>query len=171
MNQAAELFEYGIHTEDSDIRAHVSGVDKTVYVFRTRNGVSAIEKNNPPLRNAGQPGVKGPTAEGWLVRLEWVDDLRRLIFHSWPLWDELSRATSTTDKGRLAVECVLDTMRKGRFPFWIDASEDDRENVQRKGTDILIFARKRVQVKCDYRAGETGNLFLQRAERNPLKRY
>ena len=57
--------------------------------------------------------------------------------------------------------------------FWLDAAEDERENVQIQGTDILVFSRKRVQVKCDYRCGDrplgTGNVFLQRAERNPLK--
>ncbi len=35
----ADLFEYGIHTEGSDVRAHVSVLNKTIYVFPTRNGV------------------------------------------------------------------------------------------------------------------------------------
>jgi hypothetical protein len=64
-------------------------------------------------------------------------------------------------------------MKRGRFPFWLDATEDERQNVQILGTDILVFARKKVQVKCDYKAGDkpegSGNLFLQRAERNPLR--
>lgn len=167
----AELFEYGIHTEQSDVRAHVSVVNRRIYVFQTRAGVSAIEKYRPPLRPAFQAGVSGKTAEGWLVRLGWINDLRILNFGSWGRWDDFSPDLTTTEKGRLAVMCVIDSMRAGRFPLWIDATEDDRENVQLKGTDILIFARKRVQVKCDYRAGETGNVFLQKAERNPLKRH
>jgi hypothetical protein len=169
MIEAGQLFEYGIHTENSDVRAHVSGTNKTVYVFPTANGVKAVEVHEPPLRSAGQPGVVGRTAEGWLVKPEWIDDMREVKFRSWAGWDEYLSTMSTTDKGKLAVRCVIDVMRLGRFPFWIDASEDDRENVQIKGTDILVFARKRVQVKCDWRAGDTGNLFLQRAERNPLR--
>jgi hypothetical protein len=74
----------------------------------------------------------------------------------------------------MAVLCVIAAMKRGRFPFWLDAAEDKRENVQIQGTDIVVFCRKKVQVKCDYAAGDkpngTGNLFLQRAERNPLRR-
>ena len=169
MISAGELFEYGIHTERSDVRAHVSGTNKCVYVFPTKNGVEAIKRHSPPLRSAGQPGVMGRTAEGWLVKPEWIDDMRVLRFHSWPDWECYSETMSTSEKGKLAVRCVVEAMRLGRFPFWLDASEDERENVQISGTDILVFCRKRVQVKCDWRAGTTGNLFLQRAERNPLR--
>lgn len=175
MTGAPELFEYGIQVENSDVRAHVSVVNKTVYVFPTANGIRAIERYDPPLRTATQPGVVGPTAEGWLVRCEWIDDLRRLRFFSWERWPQFAETLSTTGKGTLAVECVLATMQMGKFPFWIDATESDRENVQLGGTDILVFCRKKVQVKCDYRSGEkplgTGNLFLQRAERNPLGKH
>lgn len=167
-----ELFEYGIHTEKSDVRAHVSASDRTVYVFRTAEGLRAIEKNQPPLRNAGQDGVAGRTAEGWLVKLEWIDDLRRLRFHSWTQWIGFSgHGLTTSQKGKLAVGCVTQLMKLGRFPLWLDASESERTQVQIKGTDILLFARMKVQVKCDLRAGITGNLFLQRAERNPLRRF
>lgn len=169
------LFEYGIHTEASDVRAHVSVVNQTIYVFPTANGVRAIENHQPPLRPAYQDGVTGRTAEGWLTRIEWIADLRRLRFGSWGLWQELRESLPTTEKGRLAVQCVVDAMRLGRFPFWLDAQEDERENVQVKGTDIVVFCRKRIQVKCDYRCGDppagTGNVFLQRAERNPLRRF
>ena len=58
MNAPPDLFEYGIHTEDSDVRAHVSVVDKSVYVFPTSNGVRAIEQNKPPVRPAYQNGLR-----------------------------------------------------------------------------------------------------------------
>lgn len=166
-----ELFESGIQTEDSDIRAHVSPCNKHVYVFRTRNAIEAIEQYEPEVRPAFQDGVKGKTAEGWLVKLDWIRDLRRLNFVSWPKWGDFSKKLSTSQKGALAVECVTALMKIGRFPLWLDAWEDDREYVQLKGTDVLLFAKKRIQIKCDYSAGDTGNLFLQRAERNPLKRF
>ena len=167
-----ELFEYGIQTEASDIRAHVSIVNKTIYVFQTRNGIKSIEKFKPEIRPAYQPGVIGKTAEGWLVKVEWIDDLRRLKFDSWD-WNGYHDKMSTTNKGAWAVSCVLKSMRLGKFPFWVDTTESDRENVQMKGTDILVFCRKKVQVKCDAKCGDlplgTGNLFLQRSERNPFK--
>jgi hypothetical protein len=166
-----ELFEHGIHTEKSDIRAHVSASDKTVYVFRTVEGLRAIERYKPPLAPAKQDGVVGKTAVGWLVQPDWIEDLRRLRFQSWKQWSALHPRLSTSAKGRLAVACVVEIMRMGRFPLWIDASESDRENVQIEGTDIIVFARKKIQVKCDMSAGITGNLYLQKAERNPLKRF
>jgi hypothetical protein len=166
-----DLFEHGIHTENSDIRAHVSASDRAVYVFQTLEGVRAIERYHPPLKDAGQDGVIGRTAMGWLVRLQWIKDLRRLRFESWERWTVFATKLNTSEKGRLAVDCVIRLLALGRFPLWIDAAESDREEVQIKGTDILVFARKKIQVKCDMRIGVTGNLFLQKAERNPLRRF
>ena len=169
------LFEYGIHTEDSDIRAHVSPVNRTIYVFPTQNGVEAVFRRPREERYAGQAGVVGCTAVGWLVPVEEIADLRRLKFTTWEGWTQFRRELTTSRKGQLAVSCVCAAMQRGRFPFWVDATEDDRRNVQIVGTDILVFCRKKVQVKCDYEAGDkplgTGNLFFQRAERNPLKRF
>lgn len=169
-----ELFDYGIYTEASDIRAHVSVVNRSVYVFPTAQGIAAIERERPPLVSAYQEGVIGKTAEGWLVKVEWIADLRRLQFASWTGWEVMAPTHSTSDKGRAAVQCVIAAMRMGRFPFWLDATEDQREHVQIRGTDIVVFCRKKVQVKCDWRGGHqpqgTGNLFIQKAERNPLKR-
>ena len=167
-----DLFEHGIHTENSDIRAHVSAFNQTVYVFRTPEGIKAIERHKPPLVPAWQDGVDGPTAYGWLVKDIWIDGLRRLPCRRWSKWEEFAACRTTSDKGRLAVACVIDLLAIGYFPLWIsDAAESDRHDVQIKGTDIVVFARKKIQVKCDMPAGRTGNLFLQKAERNPLKRY
>jgi hypothetical protein len=170
----AELFEYGLHTEQSDIRAHVSVVNKTIYVFPTRNAVETVRRIQPPVRPAYQKGVVGRTAEGWLVRVADIPDLRKRQFLSWEGWTQFRQDLDTARKGQLAVLCVIACMKRGYFPIWFDASEDDRANVQILGTDILVFCRKKIQVKCDYHGGDkpagTGHLFLQRAERNPLKR-
>ena len=172
LNLNGELFPYGIFEEQSDIRAHVSVVNRTVYVFPTRNGIEAIRREKPPLRSAGQEGIEGATAEGWLVKLNTISDIRRVKFYSWDGWKEFNEKLSTGKKGKLAVRCVIEIMRRGRFPFWLNATEDQRENIQVSGTDLLVFCKKRIQVKCDYRAGDrpdgTGNLFLQKSERNPL---
>jgi len=168
--EAPPLFEHGIFEENSDIRAHVSPFEKRVYVFPTRNGIEAIKRHSPRLGKATQNGVNGVTAEGWLVRIEWVEDMRTLRFESYPKWSEFSEAMSTSQKGKFAVQCVVELMRRGRFPIWMDAEEDKRQDVQIKGTDILLFCKKRIQVKCDAPAGRTGNLFLQKSECNPLRR-
>lgn len=167
------LFEYGIQTEGSDIRAHVSVVNQTIYVFPTRNGIDAVVRAPREERYAGQRGVEGPTAVGWLVPVEEIVDLRRVKFSSWEGWTQLRGNLSTSRKGQLAVTCVIGAMKRGRFPFWLDATEDERQHVQLLGTDLLVFCKKKVQVKCDFYSGDkphgTGNLYFQRAERNPLK--
>ena len=170
----AELFESGIHTENSDIRAHVSVVGMSLYVFETRKGVLAMEEGQE--RTAGQPGVQVPTARGVVVPWEKIGGIRKLRFSSWPKWSNFHEQMTTSQKGRHAVDCVTDCMRIGRFPFWIAATEDEREHIQIKGTDIVVFCKKNVQVKCDWRCGAvedggSGNIFLQIAERNPLRRF
>lgn len=173
-----ELFKYGIQTENSDIRAHVTVATKSIYVFPTQNGVRAIEEHKATLRfcHAFQEGVSGPTAYGCCMPVEWIDDLRRLSFASWEGWAAFTPNLGTAQKGALAVQCVIAAMKLGHFPFWIKASEDERQEIQVKGTDIVVFCKQRIQVKCDAsggarRDGGTGNLYLQTHERNPLKRH
>lgn len=169
---SAELFDSGIHTENSDIRAHVSVVGRCIYVFPTLNGIAAMEACED-VRSAGQPGVVGVTALGKVVPWRSIEGIRQLQFVSWPKWEEFREDMTTSQKGSLAVECVIASMRIGRFPFWLNATEDQRQNIQIKGTDIVVFCKKKIQVKCDWKAGEggTGNIYLQFSERNPLKRH
>ena len=169
------LKDYGIQTEQSDIRAHVSVVNRAIYSYQTERGLEAIQKHRPKTATAGQPGVQGITARGWLVRPDQIQDLRRLRFHSWPHWNAFTPTLDTSAKGALAVDCVVACMRLGRFPFWIGNAEEAQEReVQISGTDIIVQGRHRIQVKCDWRCGEppgTGHLFLQFAERNPLSQH
>jgi len=166
----SELFEYGILTEKSDIRAHVSVVNRSIYAFRTADGVAAIKRHSPALKTATQPGVEGITGQGWVVSVSQISNLKHICGSRWPHWDEFKESMSTSAKGALAVKCVCDCMAAGKFPFWVSAAEDRRTSIQIKGTDIVVFCKTMVQVKCDWRCGPppgTGNLFLQKAERNP----
>lgn len=169
------LHEYGIHTEQSDIRAHVSVVNRTVYVFETTKAVASIVALRPAIVTAKQPGCTEVTAEGWLMPIAAIDGIRKLAFQTWPRWGEFSPAMTTSQKGDLAVACVVRLLEIGRFPLWIAANESGDRSIQIAGTDILVTCNKRIQVKCDWRSGDqpkgTGNLFLQRAERNPFKRH
>jgi len=167
------LTEYGIHTEDSDVRAHVSVVNRCILAFRTMAGRDAITRLDPPLRSARQPGVDAVTAVGWIVPVDEIEDLRTLRFYSWPKWGRFTPELSTSEKGSLAVQCVIDCLAAGRFPLWIVAEENDERAVQIRGTDIVLSGKTKIQVKCDYRSGPaplgTGNVFLQQAEMNPLR--
>jgi hypothetical protein len=167
-----ELFESGIETENSDIRAHVGPMSRAIYVFKTADCRALIKARKFPVKSAGQYGVIGPTAEGWIVPKDEIPNIRKIEPHSWPRWAEFSTSWTTSQKGKWAVDCVSFCLMMGRFPIWIDAAgEDDRKCVQIKGTDIILFCKKKIQVKCDAPEFATGNLYIQKAERNPLKRY
>lgn len=165
------LIEYGIHTEDSDIRAHCSPSTMKVYVYRTKAGLEALSKKEYKVKPAFQPGVSGPTATGWLVPPGDIPGLRTIpLGPTW--WKKFHKEDSTSNKGKAAVELVVELLKIGHFPLWISAGESSDSDVQIKGTDIVIFARKKIQVKCDWHAGDpskSGCLFLQQSERNPLK--
>lgn len=173
------LFPHGIQTENSDIRAHVSVVCKRIFVFQTKNAVQVIRDLAPQhpewTRTAKQKGIAGITARGYAVPIEFVQDVRSIAMDpAWSGWGSWTQDLSTSERGEKAVKCVCGAIKRGLFPFWLDGQEDRRENIQIKGTDIVIFARKKIQVKCDFTAGPkhfggSGNLFLQTSERNPLK--
>ena len=73
---------------------------------------------------------------------------------------------------------TLDMLKKGLISLPINATIIDDKDIQIAGTDIIVCSHLKIQVKCDYRAGNkkhhrrvTGNLFLQIAECNPERRY
>jgi hypothetical protein len=169
------LHEYGIQNEASDIRAHVSVVNETIYVFQTHSARAALVAFPAcPLRCASQPGCTGPTAEGWIMPLDRIADVRRLRVR-WTRWAEFSPMMATNDKGALAVAFVVRALELGRFPLWVVAGESADKRIQIAGTDIVVTANQLIQVKCDWRSGDrpkgTGNVFLQKSERNPLRLY
>ena len=165
----AMLFEHGVLTEGSDIRAHVGFRMRSVYIYETRR-VHELDLDKYKLVGACQPGVKGQTAQGWLVPPEDIPGMvikRPCRQGSMRIWLAYHDSLSTTEKGRLAVAMVEGLMRVGHFPLWIRTTETTDRDIQIKGTDIIVTACKRVQVKCDWKAGAP-YLFLQKSERNPL---
>lgn len=177
METSVELFDYGIHNESSDIRAHVAVYAKTLFVFPTVCAVRVMEKY--PLKPAFQNGVNGPTAEGHCVVPSEIDGIRRLRISDERLvgFDE---GLSTTDKGNRAVDIVSAFLKAGRFPLWLEGEFVKEVDIQRTGTDLKVQGRWRIEVKCDFRASDmygiphprcTGRLFLQIRERNPLHHF
>jgi hypothetical protein len=181
-NSAPQLFDYGIQNEQSDIRAHVCPLVRRVYVYPTVEGRRAIESGQWPRRSAFQRGVVGHTAEGYCVP---PFAIRRCVSvevrtEAWPAMD-FQESDSTSAKGEKAVRMVAEMIRSGIFPLPYTAGTldtDPERALQIRGDDIIVdlgVNRVHVQVKCDYRGGDmalggTGNLYLQVAERNPLKR-
>jgi len=170
------LYDYGIQTENSDIRCHVAPGTRLIFVFQTASAL-ALDLAKYKKVPAYQPGVQYPTAEGYLVPPSDIPDIRVLRWNSNGWWSGFDEKASTSDKGAKAVAVVSTLLRSGRFPLWLSvAQESGRLEVQRGGTDILLWGRWKIQVKCDFWAGKasdgsgTGNLFLQVAELNPLRR-
>ena len=163
------LYEYGIFDEVSDIRAHVAS-NKIIYVFKTKNCVSLLKEQSFKQVHAYQPGYDYPTAKGYLVKPNLIEDMRQLKYISWNGWEHFSEDWDTTMKGKFAVRCVLDLLKDGRFPLWIEAKQTNDIKIDISGTDILLVMDKKIQVKCDWPAGKTGNLYIQTHEINPLKK-
>lgn len=164
-----KLFEYGIHEEKSDIRAHVT--NREVIIFKTSECRIALSKGGYRKALAYQPNCKHPTAYGVLVPPDQINDVRKLKFISWSRWDEFDDRWDTTTKGKWAVDCVIELIRLGRFPFWLDVEQTKNIKIDIEGTDILLAMNQRIQVKCDYPCAKTGNLYIQTHECNPLKLY
>lgn len=172
------LIEHGIQTERADIRCHVAPGTRLIFVFRTAP-LLALDLTKYPEGWAGQPGVEYRTAKGYKVPIGDIPDLRTIRTRKTPWWEAFDEAQLPQEKGRLAVSIATRLLRAGLFPLWHGYAQDSqRLEVQKNGTDILLYGMWRIQVKCDFWAGPkgaygrgTGNLFLQTAELNPLKRY
>ena len=165
------LFEYGIQHEKGVIRAHVGVLACKVYAFRAERAATVMAQYKSLL--AFQSGVNGATASGYVVPVGSIPGLRAIKFS--PDWAAIfNEDDRTTEKGRCAVTIVSRLLRDARFPLPCDPRVVDNVRMQFEGDDIVIDGHWRIQVKCDYRAGEghprcTGNLYLQTHERNPLK--
>ena len=176
----AQLFDYGIQNEDSHIRAHVCPQVKRVYIYPTSEGIRALSNGREAY--GYQPGVAEPTAKGYLVEPFKIGKCLALQINN-RVWEhfKFQENETTTEKGRKAVKLVVSMIKEGLFPLptAIIANADLSKNIQVKGDDVIVWTQKaciKIQVKCDFRGGEkqlggTGYLYLQTAERNPLKYF
>lgn len=176
-----ELFEYGIHNEASNIRAHVAPLANCVFVFPTISARRFIEENKKSLRKVSgfQDGVIGKTSDGYLISPSSIEYMRVIKIKP-DRFVGFSESLSTPEKGDRAVAIVEALLKAGRFPLWFEGEFAMDLETQLKGSDISASGKWSIEVKCDFRASEqpgkpdarcTGNLFLQTAERNPLRRF
>jgi len=175
-----KLVEGGILTDESDVRAHVSVVTGRVYVFSTENGRKAIESGVYRQVTATQPGVKSiPTSKAFLVPPTEIDGCISIVPPK-EYFDEIgfSLSDSTSEKGKKATDLVYRLIDENRFPVPATGEIVEDKEAQINGKDLVVLPRSglTVQVKCDYACGEkdlggTGNLYLEVAECNPLRRH
>ena len=171
------LVEHGIHTEQSDMRAHVCVNAGVVCVFPTRLAVDHIMASNYralPAYSTLPNGQRIVTAKGYAVPAKNLPRMTpvkatRLIEAA-----AFSERDSTSEKGDKAVWVVQQLLLIGWFPLPLDPQFVTDVDMQRRGMDIIVRANHRIEVKCDYKGGgtpgpnTTGNLYLQIAECNPL---
>lgn len=165
------LIEYGIFQENSNIRCHVAPGTKRIFIYRTDYMVNLISNNKYRTASAKQGNII--TATGFLVPLKDIPDLRRLQWDYVPWWDWFRENMNPTEKGSAAVKVAKKIIELGRFPFWFIESEDSNVEIDIAGTDMILKGTSRIQVKCDWRAGEkieggSGNIYVQTHECNPF---
>lgn len=169
-----QLVAYGIQTEKSDLRVHVSVVARRIYVFKTSDGVRALSSTDCVKQVRTGNFI---TANGKPVPLNSIQGCATIEIPSdiFALAKFLEDDT-TSGKGNKAVFVVKEMLKRGLIPITATPEEITDRDLQIQGTDIIITARARIQVKCDWRAGHrefggTGNLFLQISECNPHKMH
>lgn len=171
------LYESGIQNESANIRAHVGVLAGKLFIFKRQNAVD-IMKDYVCLPGY-QPGVSEATALGYIVPPNDIEGMAILDIPAHYL-EGFHDNLSTSEKGNRAVAIVMDCIAAGKFPFSFNGEFVIDKDIQISGTDIIVKANIRIEVKCDYKASVrkgapdkrcTGNLYIQIAESNPLKRY
>lgn len=161
-----KLFDYGIHNEKSDIRAHVCTMAGGVYVFQTKVIHDLIKNRKFPERKAYQQGIL--TAIGYVIPATEIPDIRFV-----KTFCDIKHDDDLGSKGKKAVDVVIKLLETGNFPLWINKQTENNDlKIQINGTDITLNSKVNIQVKCDFKGGVgegcTGNLFIQLKERNPF---
>jgi len=169
------LFDYGIQTERSNLRAHVCVIAKRIYVYPTTCGMQVIESGKYTARPVYTGAIQ--TATGYAV--PWKD-IPHCVAQRIPDW-LMDRAAfreedSTEQKGKKAAWITQRLLELGGFPLLTNPEAVKDTRMQIDGLDITVTINAHIQVKCDYRGGAkehggTGNLFLQTAECNPYRAH
>lgn len=163
------MIKHGIEEERSDIRVHVFYNNACVYETQKMRDYL---RENSSLRTANATTIVGgseiKTSRGILVPVSECEFICKVETGCVP--PELG-PNDHSEKGRWAADVVANMARKGMLPLFIrDASESWERSVQIEGTDVIVKELFRIQTKCDLRISDTGNLFVQTHEINPLQK-
>lgn len=171
----ADLVQYGIAEEETDMRAHVCVVVRRIYTYPTKPAVRLVTTKKFPVAPAFQGNQK--TAEGYLVPPSVIPYIRQFELPDFywtavPIRPEMT----TSEKGAAATKLVQLAMQDGLIALPLQAHLITNLELQIKGVDILVNFDAGIQVKCDYNGGPkafggSGNLFIQISEANPFKRH
>lgn len=172
-----KLVEHGIQNEISDIRIHVCVIARRLYVFKTSAGLDAIATGRYKALPAYQyvKNVRVQTATGYIVPWEAIKGCTPVQLPEHLLKENPIRQSDKLDiKGKNARVIAMRLLEDGRLPIPMRSSVVENTAQQIEGADLLVDAKIRIQVKCDFKGGNknlggTGNLFLQVAEANPNK--
>ena len=168
---------HGIQSEGSELRAHVCPRPNMLYVFPREAGYAAVDNNRLVACYQRIGGVDTISGTSWLVRPSEIEGLVKVKIEWSRMGEFFDKSKTTSDKGRLAEQCVVGLIRLGLFPgvpAWPGASVSTSRRIQLGGGDIVLPDGRIVEVKCDLPGGErpgTGNLCLQRSEINPEGRH
>lgn len=170
-----QLVNYGIHEEKADLRFHVGVVTKRVFIFEPKYILRLIASGKYPSAFAYTGNIK--TANGYLIPPGDIPNLREAQI-PWDIYSEamFNEKDSTSIKGFKAMRVVRKMISLGLISSIIDTVDVNDRELQIEGTDIIPIFAESYQVKCDWKAGPkslggSGNLYIQTAECNPLKRY
>lgn len=182
-----KLVNYGIHTEESDIRIHVCVKARAVYVFPREAALAAVNQH-ACTDQAGHKQVftnDVMTATGYAIPVEEIEPIYEIPIPRGWLSDDYRDANAhivihkqmdTSAKGRLAEKLVRWMWARNYLSMIapISIQQERQLGKQIKGIDLSVVMPT-VQVKCDFDGGSkkhggTGNLFIQLSECNPNKR-
>jgi hypothetical protein len=172
-----QLVPYGIQNDTSDIRAHVCFGEGAVYVYKTTDGLAAINTGKYQMRPATQSGVNYATAQGYLVPPMDIPNCQAIpLPDAWKtsLARKVTKNDSPRVKGQWAVRVVQELLKSGKIALSATGVDITDKTEQISGGDLFVSANLRMQVKCDWDGGvngRTGNLYLQVAERNPFGQH
>lgn len=166
----SQLVSYGIQTEKSTHRAHVSLANECIYIFPTQAARDAIATGKYRLVSVVVDGMT--TAKGYIVPFEDIQG------GSTTTLDTIGKLTLShcrpDKKGYFAERALVRSIERGDTSFTASANTIDDYQMQLDGIDIIAGSAS-IQAKADLRAGPkpkgTGNLFLQIAERNYWGQY
>jgi hypothetical protein len=149
------------------IRAHVCAMADKVYVFPTSSGKELVQNKSYRLVSAKQGNII--TAEGWIVPPRDIPNCQEIDIPD-KYRNYITNKDDLGTRGKKAVEIVAYLFKTGKFPILTIPNEVEDDSLQISGTDLIVHVNLKIQVKCDLNGGigtgTTGNLFLQKAERN-----
>ena len=179
------MVRYGIREEGSHFRVHVCYPIMRMYVFSTDKGRGALMRaEREGLRRMTVLTGDIPTAYGYAIPISWIEGISDVLIplDLWKRYPIERKIMVTSQMGQLAAYIVYESLLRNLVPLPVQPNHADTKALQIEGTDILINAILKLQVKCDMPGGDsrycdlngraaTGNLFIQTDECNPYKRY